>query len=416
MTGIDQAVTLRAQLAEQLTASGALTDPAWREAVQTVPRHRFVPGFYVDTGSTKDGLPVWEPVTEASDRERWLKEVYSDTTLTTQFDGLDPDWNQPTRRAGGVPTSSSTLPSLVARMWADADLAHGHRVLEIGTGTGYSTALAAHVLGDDAVTSIEIDPARLDHAAAALHSCGYTPDLAVADGVHGYWPTAPFDRIVAACSVRTIPGAWLAQTRPGGKLLTTLGGWIHGYARTLLAIAADGTATGPLLPGTISFMPARSDAAPSPGNPHHWARMLTEPARAARHSPERITTATQSAFHARFLVQAVIPSAQLTRAEDDYYLVDVVTGSVAVLSSTDEGWKVREAGPIRLWERAENLLDAYDHAGQPSPETFSLHITAATQRLYHPQMPVLELSPTVLAMVSNGQEQTRTTGQGNAPV
>ncbi|WP_216651536.1 hypothetical protein [Actinomadura litoris] len=69
--------------------------------------------------------------------------------------------------------------------------------------------------------------------------------LAVANGLYGYWPHAPYDRIVAACSVRTVPEAWLAQTGPGGKILTPLAGWLYGYARVLLT--TTGTAEGPAL-------------------------------------------------------------------------------------------------------------------------------------------------------------------------
>ncbi|WP_205719591.1 hypothetical protein [Actinomadura geliboluensis] len=173
-------VRLRAELAGLLAAD----DRAWREAVGAVPRHRFIPGFYADSGErSRDGLTVWEPVTEAIDRARWLTAVYSDTTLITQFDGDETDWDRPAPRTGGAPTSSSTLPSLVVRMWADADVRNGQNVLEIGTGTGYSTALACERLGDSGdVTSVEVDGHRLSRAAAALYECGYAPDLAVAAG------------------------------------------------------------------------------------------------------------------------------------------------------------------------------------------------------------------------------------------
>ncbi len=209
----------RRVFAQQVAApDGALDDPAWRAAVEAVPRHRFVPGFYLP-GEERDGqgLTVWQPVTAALDHGRWLAAAYSDTTLITQFDGDEPDWEHPAEQFGGAPTSSSTLPSLVVRMWVDADVREGQRVLEIGTGTGYSTALACERLGSTGVTSVEVDPHRLERAASALHGCGHTPTLAVADGGYGYWPEAPFDRIVAACSFRAVPPALVAQTRQGGR-------------------------------------------------------------------------------------------------------------------------------------------------------------------------------------------------------
>ncbi|WP_328373103.1 ATP-grasp peptide maturase system methyltransferase (plasmid) [Streptomyces sp. NBC_00445] len=386
------AARLREMLAHALAEKGVLTDPGWRAAVETVPRHRFVPGYYLPADDRDEhGLTVWEPVTAELDYGRWLSNAYSDTTLINQFDGDEPDWKNPQARRGGAPTSSSTLPSLVLRMWTDADVQEGHTVLEIGTGTGYSTALACERLGSADVTSIEVDSRRLDQAASALYACGYTPTLAVADGLYGYWPEAKADRIVAACSFRAVPPALLAQARPGGKILLTLSGWLYGYARVLLTVAQDGTAEGPLLPGTVSFMPARTHAAPAFGNPAHWTADLPEKARVARHSPARITAATEEAFHLRFLAQCAAPDAQMTTVGDVMHLVDVVTGSAATLTPTDGRWEVREGGPLKVWDRIERVLDAYDAAGSPGPETFTLHVYEGGQHLRHPQMPSLRL-------------------------
>jgi methyltransferase of ATP-grasp peptide maturase system len=389
------AVRLREAMADALAQDGGLVEPAWRTALEAVPRHRFVPGFYLPADERdRQGLTVWEPVTAELDYGRWLAAAYSDITLITQFDGEEPDWKAPVIRRGGAPTSSSTLPSLVVRMWTDAEVAEGHTVLEIGTGTGYSTALACERLDSGDVTSIEIDPQRLESAGDALYGCGYTPTLAVADGLYGYWPEARFDRIVAACSFRTVPPALLAQTRPGGKILLTLSGWLYGYARVLLTVAGDGTAEGALLPGTVSFMAARTHAAPSFGNPAHWAAGLPDKPRPARHSPERLMAATKEAFHLRFLAQCAVPGAQLVTVGEVVHLVDVASGSAATLTSGDGAWDVREGGPVRLWERIEGVLDAFDAAGRPGPETFTLHVWGGGQFLRHPDMHGLSL-PTV---------------------
>ncbi|MEU3620464.1 ATP-grasp peptide maturase system methyltransferase [Streptomyces sp. NPDC006872] len=385
------AVRLRAAMTKALAADGVLADPAWRQAVETVPRHRFVPGFYLPGERDGQGLTVWEPVTAGLDYGRWLAAAYSDTTLITQFDGDEPDWKNPQVRHGGAPTSSSTLPSLVVRMWADAEVTEGHTVLEIGTGTGYSTALACERLGSADVTSIEVDGRRLETAASALHACGYTPTLAVADGLYGYWPEASFDRIVAACSFRAVPPALLAQTRRGGKILLTLSGWLYGYARVLLTVNGDGTADGRLLGGTVSFMSARTHAAPAFGNPAHWAACLPDKARTTPHDPGRITDATEEAFHLRFLAQSAVPNAQMTTVGEVVHLVDVVTGSAATLTPVEGRWEVREGGPVKLWERIENVLNAYDEAGRPKPETFTLHVYDGGQHLRHPQLPDLPL-------------------------
>ncbi|MFE8986344.1 ATP-grasp peptide maturase system methyltransferase [Streptomyces collinus] len=389
------AVPLRAAMVDALSQDDALADPAWRAAVEAVPRHRFVPGFYLPVDERDErGLTAWEPVTAELDYGRWLAAVYSDTTLVTQFDGEEPDWRTPVVRHGGAPTSSSTLPSLVVRMWSDAGVAEGHTLLEIGTGTGYSTALACERLDSGDVTSIEVDPRRLEAAADALYGCGYTPTLAVADGLYGYWPEARFDRVVAACSFRTVPPALLAQTRPGGKLLLTLSGWLYGYARVLLTVAGDGTAEGALLPGTVSFMPARTHAAPAFGNPAHWAAGLPDKPRTTHHGPDRLVAVTEEAFHLRFLAQCAVPNAQMVTVDEVVYLIDVVSGSAATLTRLDGDWHVREGGPVRLWERVESVLEAYDAAGRPGPETFTLRVRAEGQRLGHPIMPGLLLPGT----------------------
>ncbi|RYJ24051.1 protein-L-isoaspartate O-methyltransferase [Streptomyces sp. L-9-10] len=388
----NDAARLRGKLARTLAEEGALADPAWRDAVATVPRHRFVPGFYLPADQPGDhGLTVWEPVTRKLDYGRWLAAAYSDTTLITQFDGDEPDWEGPAIRRGGAPTSSSTLPSLVVRMWADADVRQGHTVLELGTGSGYSTALACERLGSDAVTSIEVDGRRLEQAATALHDCGYTPTLAVADGLYGYWPEARFDRIVAACSFRSVPPALVSQARPGGKILLTLSGWLYGYARVLLTVDDDGGAEGTLLGGTVSFMSARTHAAPAFGNPTHWAADLPKSGRPARHSPQRITDATEEAFHLRFLAQSAVPDAQMITMGEVVHLIDVVTGSAATLTPEGDNWLVRESGTVALWERIEAVLTAYDAAGRPGPDTFRLHVDGGEERVLHPQMPDLRL-------------------------
>ena len=157
--------------------------------------------------------------------------------------------------------------------------------------------------------------------------------------------------------------------------MLTLSGWLYGYARVLLTVAENGTAEGQLLGGTVSFMSARTHAVPAFGNPAHWAAGLPETGRAARHSPERITAATEEAFHLRFLAQCAAPDAQMTTVGETVHLVDVTTGSAATLTPIEGRWEVREGGPVRLWERIERALSAYEGG----------------QHLRHPQLPGLPL-------------------------
>lgn len=193
--------------------------------------------------------------------------------------------------------------------------------------------------------------------------------------------------------MRAVPAPWIAQTRPGGKILTTLGGWLYGHARVLLTVEDDGTAAGPLLPGTVSFMAARTHQPPSFGNPAHWASLHAGEPAIARHTPAWSTEATAEAFFTRFLVQCAVPDAQLTVVDEAVHLVDVVSGSVATLAPCgDDGWEVRQSGRRRLWDRVETVLDAYEAAGRPGPETFRLSVTPTGQYLHHPDLPELVIS------------------------
>ncbi|MCC9155134.1 methyltransferase domain-containing protein [Streptomyces parvulus] len=386
------AVALRSAMVKGLAEAECCADPAWLTAAGVVPRHAFVPGFYLPTVVPEaQDVTVWQPVTPGLDYGRWLASTYSDATLITQLCGEETDWTSPKARRGGVPTSRFTLPSLIMRTWSDAEIHEGHTVLEIGTGTGYSTALACELLGSSHVTTIEIDSARLERAARALRACGYAPTIAQADGLYGYWPEAWFDRVVAACSFRVVPHVLIRQVRPAGKLLVPLSGWLHGGARVLLTVAEDGTAEGPLLPRGISCMPSRTESAPALGNLADWTAGLADASRPARHTHHRLTDPTDEASHLRFLAQCVVPEAQTAFIDGFPHLVDVVSGSVASLTPEGDSWKVREGGPLALWTRIEQLIESFDAAGRPGPETFTLRVEGTAQSLLHPQMPELRL-------------------------
>ncbi|MEU5976483.1 methyltransferase domain-containing protein [Streptomyces sp. NPDC047315] len=158
-------------------------------------------------------------------------------------------------------------------------------MLEIGTGTGYSTALMCQRLGSDQVTSIEYDPATAARARAALAAAGHAPRLVQGDGLLGDGKGAPYDHLIATCAVRTIPPAWLRQVKPGGTILTTLSGWLYGSGLAQLTVGEDGAAEGSFLPGTVSFMIARPHAAPDLGD---VSDLLHQPGdeRPARYGPE----------------------------------------------------------------------------------------------------------------------------------
>lgn len=211
----------RLAMAKALEAAGEIRSPEWRQAVETVPRELFVGDRFLRTIDPHG--PQWEEVTRASlPVEEWLSLIYSDRTLVTQAGGAAGELT-------GPPTSSSTMPGLVVRMMEDSGIFDGHRVLEIGTGTGYSTALLSERLGAELVTSVEVDSGLADRARRALEVAGYTPTLVNGDGLDGFPAAGPYDRLIATCSVKAIPPAWPSQVRTGGTILTTLFGALNAY-------------------------------------------------------------------------------------------------------------------------------------------------------------------------------------------
>jgi protein-L-isoaspartate O-methyltransferase len=222
-----RAAELRKQLAADLAQAGQLRSQEWRAAVESVPRQVFIPEFFAKIDRV-DGPTLWDPISaERSGDERWLQLVYEDLSHVTQLDGKTTATDV-TKPVNGNPTSSSTMPSLVVRMWEDLEVVDGNRALEIGTGTGYSTALGCHRLGEDNITSVEVDPQVAAQARQALLRTGYRPHLVVGDGEAGAPDSAPYDRIIATCSFRYVPSAWLTQSKPGTIILVTLSGWVGG--------------------------------------------------------------------------------------------------------------------------------------------------------------------------------------------
>ena len=167
---------------EELEAKGSITDPAVRKAFLAVPRDRFLPG--TDLG-----------------------EVYADKVIVTRKD------------AYGVPTSSSSQPSIMALMLERLELAPGLRVLEIGAGTGYNAALLSTLVGETgSVTSVELEPDVAEAAAAALGEGGYRVNVVTGDGREGWPAGAPYDRIVLTASTGDVGQSWYEQLAPGGLL------------------------------------------------------------------------------------------------------------------------------------------------------------------------------------------------------
>ncbi|MEU6376596.1 methyltransferase domain-containing protein [Streptomyces sp. NPDC046909] len=267
------AAEARAALVERIDASGAWADdPVWREAFAAVPRHLFVPYYYVGGG----GPPAransrvgeggyerrWGQSPDPRARERWVRGAYADAPLAT-------------RLRDGELVSSSSQPSLMAMMLAALEVGDGDRVLEIGAGTGYNAALLAHRLGDDGlVTTVDLEPEITEAARQHLAAAGHRPVVVTGDGARGVPERAPFDRIIATCTLGSIPQAWLAQCVPGARILTPL-------ATGLIALTVrdPGHAEGRFLHTPAYFVPLRGSGRPEP----EPARLGGVPRRAREH-------------------------------------------------------------------------------------------------------------------------------------
>jgi protein-L-isoaspartate(D-aspartate) O-methyltransferase len=114
-------------------------------------------------------------------------------------------------------------PYIVGFMSQELALTGSERVLEIGTGSGYQTAVLAFLARD--VFTVERIPLLSLRARAALDGLGIeNTRFRVGDGSFGWPDDAPFDRIVVTCAVPAFPSALFAQLAEGGRLLAPIGG------------------------------------------------------------------------------------------------------------------------------------------------------------------------------------------------
>jgi protein-L-isoaspartate(D-aspartate) O-methyltransferase len=163
---------------EQLRARD-ITSPRVLEAMRQVPRHLFIP----------------EPL-----RER----AYDDSPVPI---GLGQTISQP---------------YIVAFMTQALDVQPGHKVLEIGTGSGYQAAVLAELTRE--VYSIEVLPELADRAKATLADLGYGyVRLRTGNGYLGWPEHAPFDRIIVTAAPPEIPQALVEQLKVGGLMAIPVG-------------------------------------------------------------------------------------------------------------------------------------------------------------------------------------------------
>jgi protein-L-isoaspartate(D-aspartate) O-methyltransferase len=175
---------LRVRMVDRILAGGWARSARVADAMLAVPRDEFVPDAPVE-------------------------DAYDDRAVIIKRD------------PHGAALSCASEPAIVAMMLDQLDVRPGHRILEIGTGTGYNAALLAHLTGPGGqVTSVDIDPDVTAHAHRALAATGYDPvQLATRDGALGDPDHAPYDRIICTVGAWDLPPAWWAQLAPGGRLV-----------------------------------------------------------------------------------------------------------------------------------------------------------------------------------------------------
>jgi methyltransferase of ATP-grasp peptide maturase system len=364
------AESLRATFLDQLAASDTVEDPEWLAAFRDVPRDAFVPYYFTQRPGEPGWLLVERPTAE------WLEGVYSSRALVTQIDGDDDNADLArTGRVNGVATSSSSAPPLMGLMLQALDATEGHRVLEVGTGTGYNTALLCHRLGPDSVTSIDIDAGLLGRARERLAAFDYFPRLETMDGTAGFRGRAPFDRIISTVGLSRVPGAWIEQTTLGGKILVPLDLAGRAGLLALLTVYADGKAEGPFLPGYGGFMPARA-------NQHQANDVISTvgddgTTRGTTLPVDRATNAQDPfEFFAALIIGGYDWLGFTPNAGGPAQTWLTQPNGSWVCHVTDDSGKhtVRQGGPVRLWDALETAHLEWQQLGQPVRQRFGMTV------------------------------------------
>lgn len=360
-------------LAENLVQRGILRSEVWRAAMEQTPRHLFVPA---GTSATDASL-----VEQETNVDAWLSEVYSDLTYVVQRRSQSLG-----RASDGVgtalPTSSSTMPSLMVEMLEVLDLCDGHRVLEIGTGTGYNAALLSHRLGGDHVVSIDIDPDLVQTAKRRLEQLGHSPALVAGNGLAGVPDRGPYDRIIATCAVAEVPLAWIEQLAPGGAMLINIRGEVAGVL-CLLSKQDDDEVIGRVVRSGGDFMWLRGDLN-SPFRDRESSIAI-----GARKVARRLTTLSpidvlddKNFF---WLLQLELPGLRMIGSTDVFDPMDKLSrpgllmyaedGSHAQVINepeTDGRHRVIQGGCRRLWDTVETVHESWAQLGNPDPNRFNI--------------------------------------------
>jgi len=148
---------------------------------------------------------------------------------------------------------SISQPFIVGLMTELLDAKKNHRVLEIGTGSGYQAAILSRLVGE--LYSIEIVPELARSAVETLRSLGFrNVTVREGDGYRGWPEKAPFDRIILTAAPPEIPQVLLEELKPGGRLVAPVGAGVQNLV--VVQKSADGkTTTQSVLP--VRFVPMK---------------------------------------------------------------------------------------------------------------------------------------------------------------
>ncbi|PYC76861.1 protein-L-isoaspartate(D-aspartate) O-methyltransferase [Streptomyces tateyamensis] len=343
------------ELTDGLRRSGVLSEE-WEVPFRALPRSRFTPARIYHAG---------EWIDQGTDPARWCELVCTDQPLVTQlYEGTE------------MPSSSSSMPTVVATMLHHLDVADRTRVLEVGTGTGWTAALLSHRLGGDKVVSIEVDPELAAQARARLDAMGLRPRVVTGDGMIGDPAGAPFQRIHLTAAVQRVPGALIEQCEPGGVILAPYGTALCNGALARLTVAADGrSAAGPFV-ADVAFMWVR-DQRPDSGE----FSIDTVRYSASEVDPADFADNTDAAFAIGLRVPGLFR--QSVWASYDRF----GTGRFEVWDGTSYAhcrladWlgdhAVSQSGPRNLWEEVTAAYRWWQHRDRPHLSRLGLTVTVA---------------------------------------
>ncbi len=193
--------------------------------------------------------------------ERWTEKVLAALRTVPRHAFVPPERQRSAYDDSPLPIGHGqtiSQPFIVALMTELLELTPEHKVLEIGTGSGYQAAVLAHLTPH--VYTIEIIKPLHDGAKKSLTDQGYANvQCRAADGYNGWPEQAPFDRIIVTCAAGHLPPPLWEQLKPGGRIVVPIGGPKEVQRLVLIEKTADGQRRTQTI-AAVQFVPlTRSD-------------------------------------------------------------------------------------------------------------------------------------------------------------